>query len=95
MKKKQKYKKNDYLVYGINGCVNIIKSKKIEILSIDIMQSSPAEKKIEIQNYTRKNKHIVNILPKDHFLNKYSGISSSVVSPSRSSTVDSSNGSSS
>ena len=76
MKKKQKYKKNDYLVYGINGCVNIIKSKKIEILSIDIMQSSPAEKKIEIQNYTRKNKHIVNILPKDHFLNKYSGIRS-------------------
>ena len=26
MKKKQKYKKNDYLVYGINGSINIIRS---------------------------------------------------------------------
>ena len=76
MKKKQKYEKNDYLVYGINGCINIIRSKKIEIISIDIMHSSPAEKQKEIKNYITKNKRKVNIIPKNHFLNKYSGMRS-------------------
>ena len=42
MKKKQKYSNEEYIIYGINGCLNLLKTKKAKILSIDIMQSSQA-----------------------------------------------------
>ena len=71
MKKKQKYNKEEYIIYGINGCLNLLKAKKTKILSIDIMQSSPAEKNNEIKHYCIDRKHLKRIIPKDQFLKKY------------------------
>ena len=30
MKKKQKYSNEEYIIYGINGCLNLLKTKNIE-----------------------------------------------------------------
>jgi len=71
MKKKQKYNNDEYIIYGINGCLNLLKTKRIKIISIDIMQSSPAEKNNEIKHYCTNKKHLRKIISKDQFLKKY------------------------
>ena len=76
MKKKQKYNNEEYIVYGINGCLNLLKTKKTKIIAIDIMQSSTAEKNGEIKHYCVKRKHLLRIIPKDQFLKKYPKIRS-------------------
>ena len=46
MVKQTKKKNHDFFqIYGINGTFNILESKKINIVRIDIMVGSAAEKK--------------------------------------------------
>ena len=71
MKKKQKDQKNHYIVYGINGCINILKTKTIQIISIHIMDSSFANKNSEIDKLTKEKKHLIKRFTKKQFLHRY------------------------
>tara|TARA_Y100001970_G_scaffold291630_1_gene429513 strand:+ start:321 stop:1073 length:753 start_codon:yes stop_codon:yes gene_type:complete len=76
MKKKQKYSNEEYIIYGINGCLNLLKTKKAKILSIDIMQSSQAEKNNHIKHFSIYRKHLKRNFTKEQFLKKYPKIRS-------------------
>ena len=60
-----------YQIHGINGCYNLYNAKKIQIINIDLMQGSNAEKKTWIKELL-KNKNIhVQRMSKEIFLKKY------------------------
>ena len=74
MAKSIKKKHQDiFQVYGINGSSNIIESKKINIIRVDLMVGGFAEKKPWINDILRNKKLSVHRLPKTQFLQKYSG----------------------
>jgi len=60
-----------YEIYGINGCYNIYNAKKIQIINIDLMQGSNAEKKTWIKELLKNKKIHVQRMSKDFFLKKY------------------------
>ncbi|MDP6853464.1 MAG: 23S rRNA (guanosine(2251)-2'-O)-methyltransferase RlmB [Candidatus Marinimicrobia bacterium] len=62
-----------YQVYGINGTSNIIQTKKLTVMRIDIMQGGSAERKKWVQQLGEKIPLPVHRLPKDQFLKKYKG----------------------
>ena len=67
--KPAKNKKDDYFqVYGINGCYNIVNAKKLQILSIDLMQGGIAEKKTWVKDLLQNKKFPVKNFPKEKFL---------------------------
>ena len=72
--KKNKKSYNPNMVFGINGCSNLFKAKKIEILSIHIMIDGNADRnKVFIDSFKKFSKQTQRISKKD-FLNKYSGL---------------------
>ena len=71
---KAKKKNQDFFqVYGINGTSNIIQSKKIKIVQIDIMVGGLAEKKTWVVSLFRTKSLPVQRIPKTQFLSKYPG----------------------
>ena len=74
MAKQAKKKNQDFFqIYGINGSSNLIKSKKIKIIRIDIMVGGMAEKKSWVVNLSRKKSLPVHRIPKVQFLKRYTG----------------------
>ena len=69
--KKIESKKNIFSVYGLNGTRNILNAKTIEILFIDLMIDSKADKSNEILNKIQKIKSKIRRYSKQHFLKKY------------------------
>ena len=68
-----KRKLHVHQVYGINGSLNILFSKKVKILRIDIMIGSAIEKKSWFIRAQKENYLPINKLIKNKFLKKYSG----------------------
>ena len=72
--KKNRNKPNYYSIYGVNGCENILSSRNINIINIDIMVNGNAIRKSSISNELSKFKGRVNNLSKEYFLKKYKGL---------------------
>jgi len=70
----KKYKKSysPNMIFGVNGSLNVLKAKKLEIISIHIMIDSNADKNSSISNSISKFKNKIQRVPKKDFLNKYS-----------------------
>ena len=62
-----------FQIYGINGCFNIIKTKKIKILRIDIMLNGIADKKKWVSNLISLKQFPIHRIPKAQFLKKHEG----------------------
>ncbi len=60
------------MVFGINGCLNVFKAKKLEIISIHLMIDSNADKNKLINQYCKKNPEKIHKIHKKDFLNRYS-----------------------
>ena len=74
MVKQAKKKNQDFFqVYGINGVSNVIQTKKVNIVRIDIMVGGMAEKKSLVVNLSRNKSLPVHRIPKDQFLKHYPG----------------------
>ena len=72
--KKNKNTYNPNMVYGINGCLNLFKGKKIEILSIHMMIDGNADKHKSINQFIQNFSKQTQKISKKDFLNKYSGL---------------------
>ena len=72
----KKYKKlyNSNMIFGINGSVNLLKAKKLEILSIHIMINGNADKNFSVSQLIKKFNNQTQRIQKKDFLNKYSGL---------------------
>ena len=70
----KKYKKSfsPNRIFGINGVLNVLKAKKLEIISIHIMIDSNADKSQLISKTTNNFKNQIQRIPKKDFLKKYS-----------------------
>ena len=73
VKKAKKKFQNVYQVFGINGTFNIIQSKKIKIVRIDVMAGGMAENKSWVANLIRAKSLPVHRTPKMQFLKQFSG----------------------
>ena len=62
------------MVFGINSCLNLLKAKKLEIISIHIMIDGNADKNNTINQVHKNMSKLVQRVPKKDFLNKYSGL---------------------
>ena len=62
------------MVFGINSCLNLLKAKKLEIISIHIMIDGNADKNNTINQAHKNMSKLVQRVPKKDFLNKYSGL---------------------
>ena len=72
MSKQIKKKNQDFFqIHGINGCVNVIKAKKIKILRVDIMVGGIAEKKKWVSNLLCTQSLPIHKIPKPQFLKQY------------------------
>ena len=71
-KNKKTYTPN--MVFGINGCLNVLKAKKLEIISIHIMINGNAEKNKSIDQYCKNFPKQTQKIHKKDFLNRYSGL---------------------
>ena len=49
--KKNKKTYNPNMVFGINGCLNVFKAKKLEIISIHLMAGGNADQNKTIRKY--------------------------------------------
>ena len=72
-KKNKKSIQKFHSIYGINGSIQVLKSKKFEIARIDIMSDGNAFRKSEIKSILTRFKGRVHTLPKEVFLKNYSG----------------------
>ena len=68
-KNKQSYSPN--VIFGINGSLNLLKAKKLEIISVHIMIEGNAEKNKVINQFIKNNKQKIQRLSKKDFLHKY------------------------
>ena len=74
-KRKKSYSHNPDMIFGINGSANVLKAKKLEIISIHLMIDGNADKNKSIMELINKNNNLkVQKIPKKDFLNKYSGL---------------------
>jgi len=71
-KNKKTYSPN--MVFGINGCLNVFKAKKLEIISIHLMAGGNADQNKTINQQCNQFSQKVQRLNKKDFLNKYSGL---------------------
>ena len=55
MKKRKKLYSHDPMIFGINGSINVLKAKKLEIISIHIMIDGNADKNKSIMDLINKN----------------------------------------
>ena len=77
MKKTYKKKSNfpDYhVIYGVNGCEQVLQAKHLQIINIDVMKDGNAIRKSSLSNEFGRFKGRVNNLPKDQYLKKYIGL---------------------
>lgn len=65
-------RKTSHFIFGINGCENLLKTNKYTVLSIELMDGGHASKKGEFKNYLHKYSNLVQVLPRDKYLKKYS-----------------------
>ena len=72
--KKNKKTYNPNMVFGINGCLNVFKAKKLEIISIHLMAGGNADQNKTINQHCNQFSQKVQRLNKKDFLNKYSGL---------------------
>ena len=73
MKKNKKiYSPN--MVFGINGCLNVLTAKKLEIISIQIMIGGNAEHNKLINQHCNQFPQKVQKINKKEFLNRYTGL---------------------
>ena len=74
MLKKAKKQKHDFFqVYGINGVHNIIQSKRVNIIRVDIMVGGKAEKQSQFVKLFQNRAFPIHHIPKVQFLQQYSG----------------------
>ena len=73
VKQTKKKNQNYYQIYGLNGSFNVIQSKKVNILRIDIMAGGMAEKKSWVVNLSKKKSFPCHCIPKATFLKQYPG----------------------
>jgi 23S rRNA (guanosine2251-2'-O)-methyltransferase len=72
---KKKSKFPDYhVIYGVNGCEQVLRAKHLEIMNIDVMKEGNAIRKSSLSNELGRFKGRVNNLPKDQYLKKYTGL---------------------
>ena len=76
---KQSYKKKskftDYhVIYGVNGCEQVLRAKHLQVMNIDIMKHGNAMRKSSLSSELARFKGRVNNLPKDQYLKKYAGL---------------------
>lgn len=71
--KKKTNKKLDiaFQIYGLNGAENVLKAKKLKVLTIDLMKESPADRRNVIRYLLKKSGGKIHSLPKNVFLKKY------------------------
>ncbi|NOZ09010.1 MAG: RNA methyltransferase [FCB group bacterium] len=78
MKKKTKQKKisaDQFSIFGLNGCLELLKSPGKRILRIDLMQGSTAARNPDLQNLLGRHRDwSLNRMPKEAFLKKYAGM---------------------
>tara|TARA_X000001036_G_scaffold252574_1_gene235070 strand:- start:9450 stop:10205 length:756 start_codon:yes stop_codon:yes gene_type:complete len=72
--KKNKKIYNPNMVFGINGCLNVLTAKKLEIVSIQVMIGGNAEHNKLINKHCNEFSHKVQKINKKEFLNRYSGL---------------------
>ena len=72
-KKKTKFS-DHHVIYGINGCEEVLRAKHLQIMNIDIMKDGNAFRKSSLSNQLGRFKGRVNNLPKDQYLRKYTGL---------------------
>ena len=72
-KQLNKKRQENYQIYGLNGCANIIDTNNLTILHIDIMIDGNAEKKNWVKKIIRSKIYPINRLSKNIFLKKYHG----------------------
>ena len=68
VKQTKKKNQNYYQIYGLNGSFNVIQSKKVNILRIDIMVGGMAEKKSWVVNLSKKKILSMPLYPKSNIL---------------------------
>ena len=73
-KKHEQSKENHYRIYGINGCAELLKHRKNQVQSIDVMENSPVQQMTFFKNYLNTRSIGVKIISKQNFLNKYQGL---------------------
>ncbi|MBC8311675.1 MAG: 23S rRNA (guanosine(2251)-2'-O)-methyltransferase RlmB [Candidatus Marinimicrobia bacterium] len=72
---KKKSKFPDYhVIYGMNGCEQVLRAKHLQIMNIDVMKEGNAIRKSSLSNELGRFKGRVNNLPKDQYLKKYTGL---------------------
>ena len=70
--RKQKKSFSPNMIIGINGASNVLKAKKLEVVSVHIMIDSNADKNQSISQLVSRFKNKTQRIPKKEFLNKYS-----------------------
>ena len=70
----RKHKKSfsSNMIVGVNGVLNVLKAKKLEVISIHIMIDSNADKNQAVSETIRNFKNKTQRIPKKEFLSKYS-----------------------
>ena len=72
---KKKSKFQDYhVIYGVNGCEQVLRAKHLHIMNIDVMKDGNAIQKSSLSSELRRFKGKVNNLLKDQYLKKYKGL---------------------
>lgn len=77
MKKKfsrDKKETNSFLIHGINGCLELLRSEKVQIIGIDIQKDSKAESSVPLTTLIQKRRIPINKLPREVFLKRYYGL---------------------
>ncbi len=63
-----------HIIYGINGCTEVLGAKHLVVMNVDMMKVGNASRKTSLTNLLSNFKGRVNNLPKDQFLRKYPGL---------------------
>ena len=72
---KKKSKFPDYhIIYGVNGCEQVLRAQHLQIMNIDLMKDGNAIRKSSLSNALMRFKDRINNLPKDQYLKKYAGL---------------------
>ena len=72
---KKKSKILDYhIIYGVNGCEQVLRAKHLQIIYIDIMKGGNAIRKSSFLNDLKQFQGRVNHIDKNQYLKKYSGL---------------------
>jgi len=64
-------KQDIHLIYGINGSLAVLEKDQYNIISVDIMQKSPATKNRELLNLLSKYEPLIKRIPIELFKNRY------------------------